>query len=340
MAITNQSTVAFEFANNKLHSNADKNARNMHHPIGFRSAEPGTYLFKDETGNYRYEQSNLPPALDYIDVTSSAPTQVEGDVYLLDDSAATLVVSAINWQSANIVRYTFSGSPDLSIYSTVNNILYSYGATNSEHNGRFVCTTIDNTTKYIEVTNTLIVDALKDETTGANCKAPHSDYDGASNGDFIRYDGSDWYRISPNEGTKCYDKTLGQTRTYNGSKWLGDYRIVALACSDETTALTTGTAKATFINIGKFYITEVRASLTTAGTTSGTTTIDINDGATTILSTKLTIDYGELNNLASTPYVLNDNIIVDATPITIDIDAITTGATETGLKVYLIGYFI
>lgn len=342
MAITTAQIDASEFTNPDHHSNLDKNTRNMHHPIGFRSADVGTYLFKDETGNYTYEQSGiLPAALDYVDVTSAAPDETTGNIYLLDDGSATLVVSAINWQSANTVRYTFSGSPDLSSYSTSNNILYVYSAVNTEHNGRFVITAINDGSDYIEVTNTLITDATLDETTGASCEVPHSAWDGASNGDWVRFDGTNWYRVNVNEGTKCYDKTLLQTRTFNGTKWLGDYRVVAIACSDETTALTTGTAKATFRNVGKFYLTNVRASLTTSGTTSGTTTIDINDSATTILSTKLTIDATELTSTtAATAHVISDSILADDASITIDIDAISTGATETGLKVYLIGYFI
>ena len=55
MAITTPQIEDSEFSNTRHHSNLDKNTRNMHHPIGFRSADVGTYLFKDETGNYTYE---------------------------------------------------------------------------------------------------------------------------------------------------------------------------------------------------------------------------------------------------------------------------------------------
>ena len=49
-----------------------------------------------------------------------------------------------------------------------------------------------------------------------------------------------------------------------------------IAASDETTALTVGTDKATFRMPYGFTLTAVRASLTTAGTTSGLTTIDLS----------------------------------------------------------------
>lgn len=112
-----------------------------------------------------------------------------------------------------------------------------------------------------------------------------------------------------------------------------------IACSDETTALTTGTAKVTFRMPYTMKLTEVRASLTGAGSTSGTTTVDINESGTTILSTKLTIDQGEkTSTTAATAAVISDSVLVDDAEITIDIDAVSGGANETGLKVYLIGY--
>lgn len=112
-----------------------------------------------------------------------------------------------------------------------------------------------------------------------------------------------------------------------------------VAASDETTALTTGTEKVVFRMPYQMKVTEVRASLTGAGSTSGTTTVDINESGTSILSTKLTIDFGEkTSTTAATPAVISDDILLDDAQITIDIDAVTGGANETGLKVYLIGY--
>lgn len=112
-----------------------------------------------------------------------------------------------------------------------------------------------------------------------------------------------------------------------------------IAASDETTALTTGTAKTTFRMPYAFTLTDVRASLTTAGGTSGTTTIDINESGTSILSTKLTIDQGEkTSETAATAPVISDTSLADDAEITIDIDAVSGAATEAGLKISLIGY--
>lgn len=110
---------------------------------------------------------------------------------------------------------------------------------------------------------------------------------------------------------------------------------LAIACSDETTAITTGTAKVTFRMPYAFTLSSVRASLSTASS-SGTPTVDINEGGTTILSTKLTIDANELTSTtAATPAVISDTALADDAEMTIDIDTAGTGAK--GLKVYLIG---
>ena len=111
-----------------------------------------------------------------------------------------------------------------------------------------------------------------------------------------------------------------------------------IACSGETSSLTTGTAKVTFRMPYAYTLDSVRASLTGAGGGSGTTTIDINEGGSSILSTKITIDNTELTSTtAATPPVISDSSLADDASMTIDIDAVTGDADETGLKVYLIG---
>lgn len=120
--------------------------------------------------------------------------------------------------------------------------------------------------------------------------------------------------------------------------WSAPTESLIIAASDETTALTTGTAKITFRMPYAFTLTGVRASLTTAGTTSGTTTVDINEAGVSILSTKLTIDFSEkTSTTAATAAVISDSALADDAEITVDIDAISGGATEAGLKIYLIG---
>lgn len=111
---------------------------------------------------------------------------------------------------------------------------------------------------------------------------------------------------------------------------------IALAISDETTAITTWTAKITFRMPYAFTVTAVKASLTTASS-SGIPTFDINESGTTILSTKLTIDATELTSAtATTAAVISDSALASDAEITIDIDVAGTGAK--GAKIYIIGH--
>ena len=114
---------------------------------------------------------------------------------------------------------------------------------------------------------------------------------------------------------------------------------LVVAASDETTALTAGTAKITFRMPRAVTLTSVRASLTTAQASGNIFTVDINEGGTSILSTKLTIDNTEkTSTTAATPPVISDTTLADDAEITIDIDQIGNG-TATGLKVMLIGTY-
>ena len=114
-------------------------------------------------------------------------------------------------------------------------------------------------------------------------------------------------------------------------------RSLTVACSDETSDLTTGT-KATFRMPQAATITAVRASVTTAPAGS-VLTIDINEddgsgsGPTSILSTKLTIDAGEkTSTTAAAPVVISDTSIADDAEMTIDIDTVGSSTAGAGLK--------
>lgn len=110
-----------------------------------------------------------------------------------------------------------------------------------------------------------------------------------------------------------------------------------IACSDETTAITTGTAKVTFRMPYAFTLSAVRASVTTAPTGS-TLIIDINESGTTILSTKLSIDASEkTSTTAASAAVISDSSLADDAEITIDFDQVGSTIAGAGVKVYLIG---
>lgn len=112
---------------------------------------------------------------------------------------------------------------------------------------------------------------------------------------------------------------------------------IGIACSDETTAITTGTAKATFRMPYAMTLTAVRASVTTAPTGS-TIIIDINESGSTILSTKLSIDASEkTSTTAASAAVISDTALADDAEITIDFDQVGSTVAGAGVKIWLIG---
>jgi hypothetical protein len=120
-------------------------------------------------------------------------------------------------------------------------------------------------------------------------------------------------------------------------KWAATQETITVAASDEATALTTGTAKVTFRMPFAMTLTAVRASVGTAPTGS-TLVVDINEGGSTILSTKLSIDATEkTSTTAATPPVISDTALADDAEITIDIDQVGATIAGAGLKVTLIG---
>ena len=160
-------------------------------------------------------------------------------------------------------------------------------------------------------------------------------------GDLVRYD-SQRERYGIGATGKVLTVSSGGLPAWEDAGHVTQSRALEVAASDETTALTVADDKVTFrmpyaltLNAG---IAGVRASLTTAGTTSGVTTIDIEQGGSSILSTLLTIDYGEKTSYtAATPVVVGTTALTDNSEMTINVDVLSGGATEAGLKIQLIG---
>ena len=109
-----------------------------------------------------------------------------------------------------------------------------------------------------------------------------------------------------------------------------------IACSDETTDLTTGTAKVTFLAPYAATVTAIEASVTTAPTGSSLV-VDVNEAGTTLMSTnKCTIETGETSTLtATTPPGETDTSIAQWAVITVDIDSVGSTTPGKGLKVYI-----
>lgn len=113
---------------------------------------------------------------------------------------------------------------------------------------------------------------------------------------------------------------------------------MTVACSDPSTAITTGAGKVTFRMPYGVTLTAVRASVTTAPT-GANIVIDINEAGTSILSTELSIDATEkTSTTAASAAVISDASLTDDAEITIDFDQVGSTIAGTGVKVTLIGY--
>ena len=108
-----------------------------------------------------------------------------------------------------------------------------------------------------------------------------------------------------------------------------------IACSDETSAITTGTAKVTFRMPWAATLVAVKAGLTTAPT-GAAFIADINKGGTTVLSTKLSVDAGEKTSYtAATPAVISVSAFAIDDEVTIDFDQVGSTIAGAGVKLTL-----
>ena len=150
----------------------------------------------------------------------------------------------------------------------------------------------------------------------------------------VNADGTNW---DPGSGAGRYERVGGAWVKLSGAAAGAEPEDIIVVCSDETTALTTGLAKATFRMPFDMTLQGVSASVTTAPT-GAALIVDINDGASSVLSTKLSIDATEKTSAtAATPAVISDTDLAEDAEITIDIDQVGSTIAGAGLKVRLRG---
>ena len=147
-------------------------------------------------------------------------------------------------------------------------------------------------------------------------------------------------------GAKIADDAIDSEHYTDGSVDLAHIstaaktEVIAIACGDETTATAAATAVVTFHMPYAFYLTGIKAGVTTAPVGS-VLTVDLNEAGSTCLTTKLTIDAGEKTSAtAATAAVIGGAgpaLAADAL-MTIDVDGVGSSTAGAGLKVYLIGY--
>jgi len=165
-----------------------------------------------------------------------------------------------------------------------------------------------------------------------------------STGDIVRYDSQrERYGIG---ATGTVLTVVGGLPAWASAGHVTQSRALEVACGDETTAITVADNLIKFrmpfgleLNDGE---DGVRASLSTAGGTSGTTTCDITMNTASIFTTNLlTIDDGDTTSVgATTEPNVTTTTLTDNAEIIVNCDAITGSGAEAGLKIQLIGTLI
>jgi hypothetical protein len=156
--------------------------------------------------------------------------------------------------------------------------------------------------------------------------------------EFALFDGTTGKLIKSATGSGFVKSTSGVYSTEANPVTGLPFELV-VACSDLTTALTTGTTKNTFPWPRSVTLSSVHAFLVTPQTSGSTFTVDVNENGSTILSTKITIDNGEADSTtAATAPVLSDTGLAVMSVITVDIDQVGDG-TAKGLYLVFVGVY-
>ena len=163
-------------------------------------------------------------------------------------------------------------------------------------------------------------------------------------GDLVRFDSQrERYGIG---ATGTVLTVVGGLPAWASAGHVTQSRALEVACSDETTPITVAD------NLIKFRMPfaldlasgedGVRASLSTAGGTSGTTTMDITmNGASIFTTNLLTIDDGDTTSVgATTEPNVTTTTLTDNAEIIVNCDVISGSGAEAGLKIQLIGTLI
>ena len=171
---------------------------------------------------------------------------------------------------------------------------------------------------------------------------------GGSNKFRLMQDGAKFYLDSQTNTYDCVVRLRDSSGTQHSAEFTADSgnsrlilkgieEIICIACSDETTDLTVGNAKASFHMPYAMTLTGVKASVNTAPV-GQTISIQIQEGGSDILSTPITIDASEFtSNTAATPPAFSDTALADNALITVDIDQVGSSTAGKGLKVWLYG---
>jgi hypothetical protein len=126
------------------------------------------------------------------------------------------------------------------------------------------------------------------------------------------------------------------TVSANSARWVLEDFIVA--CSDESTNLTTTTSAVTFRVPFAMFLNSVRASVNVAPVGS-TIIVDVRQSGTSIFSTLLSIDANEeTSTTAATPAVISNPNLTDDSKVVVSINQVGSTTAGRGLKLTFKGY--
>jgi hypothetical protein len=114
-----------------------------------------------------------------------------------------------------------------------------------------------------------------------------------------------------------------------------DTMCMVIACSDETSNLTTGMAKVTFRAPFKMKVTAVRLNVNTSPA-GADIIVNIKEAGNTLFSVKPQVDAGQLTSTSAPTF--SDTDLADNAEMTIDIDQVGSSTAGKGLKVHI--YYI
>ena len=307
-------------------------------------------LTTDTTGNYVGEVS----AGLGVSVTG-ATTEAGTKTVALDTSAA---LSGDHTLNANEVKFGLSGIIfEGGTADTIEGYLSATDPTSSDKSwvlpNRSGTIVLSGDTFTGNVTGTLDASGATTLTiTGNAVNGSKIAMGSDAQGDILYYGGTDYERLAASVAgfvlqtggagaNPSWVNSASSTQTLTNKDLTGLSNTlpaeIVVAASDENTALTTGAPKVTFRMPYAMTVTSVRASLTTSQSAGSLLTVDVNEGGTSILSTKLTFTNGSRTSVgAATPPVISDSALADDAEITVDIDTVGTSGAS-GLKITLIG---
>ena len=193
---------------------------NLHESKGFAAALNNGAMVKSERAVSAWEpRPVLPAALSIVPALTAPPTEVDGDIYVLNNSGTILDITNITQQAGTtLVKYDIAAPPEVG--TIPGDYMIAKGCTFALNNGRFVIDSIDAGGSWIKVTNAERNSATEDEVASpGTANTTTVEWDGADRGEWVRFSSVDakWNFIAPVAGTLVYIKDSGTWFTFTGS---------------------------------------------------------------------------------------------------------------------------